>query len=100
MEADGKLDVPVSLSVYPRSIRFLLTPSVRTWSLLLLGFDFHPVITCNVIVLNDAYLSSVRCEFGAKMLNYVCGKGHCLMSFVAIGEWIISSLVSCRRRGV
>jgi len=78
MEADGKLDVPVSLSVYSRSIRFLVTPSIRTWSQLLLGFDSHPVITCNVTVLNDTYLSSVRCEFGAKMLNYVGGKGHSL----------------------
>jgi len=66
----------------------------------MLVFDFHPVIICNVTVLNDTYLFSVRCEFGAKMLNYVGGKGHSLMSFVAIGEWIISSLVACRRRVV
>lgn len=57
MEADDKLDVPVSLSVYPHSIRFLVTLSIRTWSVLMLGFDFHPVITCNLIVLNDTYLS-------------------------------------------
>ena len=100
MEADGKLDVLFSLSVYLRRIRFLVSPpSIRTWSLPMLGFQFHPVITCSVMVLNDTYLSSVRCEFGAKMLNYISGKGHSLMSFAAVCGWIISILVACRRRG-
>ena len=98
--ADGKLDLPATLFCRLRS---LVSPSIRTRPLLMLGFEFPPpspqtFTLCDVLLLNYTYLSSVQCEFGAKMLNYVCRKDRSLMPSAAIDEWIISSLVACRRR--